>query len=1610
MHLRIRHKLVLALTAVIVAFIAVVDYIVLDLLNEITDVQIADSIQTSVKAYERFERARRDLFQTRVDAMSAVPHLKATLGIQDVDSETVAVAGDSLRKIADMPVMLVLGDDGAMLANVHGVALEPGQIGSLPGAARVFEHGESVYGAGRLGDGTFRFAIAPVTSAGYLVGAVLIGEPIGTAMDIESLQDLASVDAAVALNGRLTGRAAETLPLDIAGRLAAVSATQRAAAQEPVRILERDHEFFALASPLGDASAVLFFTSRDKFATSLDPVRTAVRLASLLAVLLGALISVRVASRISAPLGQLTDAAKRFGEGQFDQQLVIRSRDEVGTLASAFVTMARAIELNRVELIASKEAAEASSRAKSTFLATMSHEVRTPLNGVIGMATLLQHTALTPRQAHYCQTISGSSRALLASMNEILELSRIESGQQAVNVEFIDLGQSVKDTVGRFERAASIKGLALNCDVRLPVDASASTDGRRIAHVLTNLVNNAIKFTEHGAVDVRVEALPGSGQPVTVRFSVADTGIGIDPTTQVRMFESFEQADGSMSREFGGIGLGLTISKLIVELLGGELELDSKPGSGSRFWFDLPMELQTGQTRETNPFRSAEAAERALQEPDLIMPPRRNRDLGRFEGLTALIAEDNTVNQEVAREALGLLGVTVEIAGNGGEALTMFTTHPPSFVLMDCQMPVVDGFEATRAIRLFEHDGGRRTPIIALTANTMDGDRENCIAAGMDDFIGKPFDLEELRNVLLRFFGDHFTYDGEDAFEPMPEQPENPDCLDVAVLDSLRAIGRARGNDFFVKVVNLYLTDAPPLIVQIGTALADGEHDQVRQCAHALKSNSAAIGAIEVARLSAELEEAAKQQRADQSVSAHDLMSAFERAAAALGPKAGIGAAAPNQAGVPIDTATAERTTDAAAADRRVLVVDDDRTFRLTIIEALRDAGFDVDEASSGAHAERVARHSRPDLVLLDAMMPDVDGFETCRRFKMDPVLADIPVLMVTGLNDRQSVDRAFEFGAAGFVTKPIQHAVLGHQIRFVIRANETARALRDSELQLATAQRIASLGYWIWNVETGEFSASDALSSISEDATVMSLEAFESYVEEEDRVGFRDDINRVIDERAPVESTYRMRASDGHVKYVHQHLSLNSEATDKLVVIATVQDITARRLAEERVRYLAYYDALTGLASRTYLYERINEMIKSARRRGVGFALLFLDLDGFKDVNDTLGHSEGDALLEIVAARLKASLRENDFLARFGGDEFCALLEDASDEFDIGQIAARCLSSLEADVNLRAHTVLPRASIGIARYPQDGEDLNALLRAADSAMYVAKANGKHRFEYFDSAMTVQAEHRFVLAQELRDALAEQQFVLYYQPQISVETGDVEAFEALVRWQHPQRGMVPPNEFIPELERLGLIDDLGEWAIHEACRQTAAWRRDGDWDVRVCVNISATHFQKPDLVSVVQAALDEFDVDPSRLELEVTETALQYTDATIDVLEQLKAKRVGVAIDDFGTGYSSLGSLQHLPVDCLKIDRMFVRDLAASPKDAVLLGTIMTLAHTLEFRVVAEGVEEVEQLDILRGLDCDLVQGFYFSKPLPALEAARYSPPALKAAPDKERPDDRPLH
>jgi diguanylate cyclase (GGDEF)-like protein len=429
------------------------------------------------------------------------------------------------------------------------------------------------------------------------------------------------------------------------------------------------------------------------------------------------------------------------------------------------------------------------------------------------------------------------------------------------------------------------------------------------------------------------------------------------------------------------------------------------------------------------------------------------------------------------------------------------------------------------------------------------------------------------------------------------------------------------------------------------------------------------------------------------------------------------------------------------------------------------------------------------------------------------------------------------------------------------------------------------------------------------------------------------------------------------------------------------------RKRAEQDLLFIATHDALTGLPNRGMFHERLNHALARARRHDTKLSICFIDLDRFKNINDTLGHEAGDRLLQEMGRRLGSCLRETDTVARQGGDEFIVLLEELSDPQQSAKIAAKILSVVATPVLLNTREYQLTASIGISTYPDDGQDGAALLKNADSAMYRAKELGKNNFQFYSAQMNLHSLERLELEAQLRRAIERNEFLLHYQPKVDIRTGQVNGVEALLRWQHPDRGLVPPMQFIPLAEETGLIESIGRWVLQSACRQVRSWQKQGLPPLNVAVNLSARQFSDENLIQDIKAALTASGLNPTHLELEITESmVMREPEKAIQTLSELSAMGLRVAIDDFGTGYSSLSALKRFPVHNLKIDRSFIKDIPGDADNVAITQAIIALAHTLRMTVIAEGVETKEQSDFLSTSGCDDLQGFFFSKPLPEKE------------------------
>ncbi len=690
----------------------------------------------------------------------------------------------------------------------------------------------------------------------------------------------------------------------------------------------------------------------------------------------------------------------------------------------------------------------------------------------------------------------------------------------------------------------------------------------------------------------------------------------------------------------------------------------------------------------------------------------------------------------------------------------------------------------------------------------------------------------------------------------------------------------------------------------------------------------------------------------------------------------------------------------------KVLVVDDDVTIRLLARESLEIAGFTVEEAKDGLEALAVFEQTRPDLVLLDVEMPNLDGYQTCARLRALPYGKTVPILMVTGLEDVGSIEGAYEAGATDFANKPINWTILGHQVRYMLRTSELLDELARSQASLAYAQRLAQLGNWEWHLETNNIYWSDEIYHIlgvAPGSLPMNLAAFLQMVDSKDRAIVKTKLVETLKTDSSNDITFQILRADGIERVISEHTeAVCNEQGHTVRLLGTLQDVTERKQAEEQIRHLAYFDSLTGLANRQSFRERVTQAFTLATRYRRQMAVLFLDLDDFKRINDTLGHNVGDLLLKSVAERLRITLRDADGLtrtsvqnsghevARLGGDEFMVMLAEINHAEDAAVVARRILETLREPLSLAGHQVFVTPSIGIAVFPHDGEEVDTLFKNADTAMYHAKRSGKNAYQFYDDSMNKAARARLRLENALRFALDKGEFSLHYQPQLDLRSGAIVGVEALLRWYNPKLGSVSPADFIPLAEETGLIIPIGAWVLKTACTQAKAWQTQGLKPLRVAVNLSVRQFMQPDLADLVRQSLAETGLAASYLELELTESLLmQDVEQAIKTMDTLKAMGVRLAIDDFGTGYSSLNYLRRFPIDQLKIDASFVQDITSDPNNAAIALAVVSMAHSLKLRVVAEGVETYSQEAFLRSQLCDEIQGFYISRPLPPQELAK---------------------
>ncbi len=674
----------------------------------------------------------------------------------------------------------------------------------------------------------------------------------------------------------------------------------------------------------------------------------------------------------------------------------------------------------------------------------------------------------------------------------------------------------------------------------------------------------------------------------------------------------------------------------------------------------------------------------------------------------------------------------------------------------------------------------------------------------------------------------------------------------------------------------------------------------------------------------------------------------------------------------------------------RLLIVDDNEMNRDMLARRLSRKGYVIGLAESARELLPRVKEDGIDLVLLDIEMPEVSGLDALQELRKCFSSIELPVIMVTAKNQSDDIVRALDMGANDYLTKPIDFPVALARISTQLSHKMAQEALRESEERYALAARGANDGLWDWNLLTNAVYLSPRWKSMlgfQEHEVEDRLEEWFGRIHDADRERVREEITAHQRGLTPhFESEHRLLHKDGGFRWMlSRGLSVFDVSGKALRMAGSQTDITERKVS----------DPLTGLPNRLLFTDRLGRLIKhSKRRKDHLFAVLFLDLDGFKMINDSLGHLVGDQLLVGVANRLEKCLRSSDTVARLGetftvarlgGDEFTILLDDLKEPDDAKRAAERLMDALTSPFVLAGKEVFTSVSIGIALGNTAYDKPEDMLRDADTAMYRAKSLGKARYEVFDADMRASVMARLQLETDLRHALEREEFRNFYQPIVSLESGRIVGLEALLRWQHPKRGLLGPEEFIFVAEETGMIRELGWWSLREACRQMRDWRERSDavLDLSVSVNLSVKQLLQPNLVEDIKKLLLEARVPPQVLRFEITESAVMADPASAtELLQQIKDLGIRLAIDDFGTGYSSLSYLHRFPLDTLKIDRSFINNAAADGEGMEIARTIMPMAKNLRLDVVAEGVETMEQVALLKRLQCRYAQGYYFSRPL----------------------------
>lgn len=676
----------------------------------------------------------------------------------------------------------------------------------------------------------------------------------------------------------------------------------------------------------------------------------------------------------------------------------------------------------------------------------------------------------------------------------------------------------------------------------------------------------------------------------------------------------------------------------------------------------------------------------------------------------------------------------------------------------------------------------------------------------------------------------------------------------------------------------------------------------------------------------------------------------------------------------------------------KIMVVDDDRFSRIVVAKFLTAQGYQVTEAINGRQALVLFNRVVPDLILLDVEMPKINGFEVCSAIRKSPIGKTIPIIMLTSRDDDQAIKLAFSAGATDYICKPVNLKLLAHRLPGIFKASQAIREARKSPSAKQPTKRLLSKGNWQWVIHSDQFRCSAGIQQMVGDLPEKAcLGDYLAHLKDDEREQIKDSLYLAAARKEPFTFEHKLVNTRKGERTFLMHGKLVQERP--AIVEGTLQDITQRKVANESVKRMAYQDSLTGLTNKQTFISHLEVAINHAEFNKRSLAVIYIDLDDFKKVNDSHGQNVGDQLLLSIGKTIQNCVRSSDALSgnkdedisRIGGDKFAILLSNISSIEGAGSVAKRILNELESPDSETRGPLKSSASIGIACYPKDGSSSNELLTNAEQAMRHAKLTGKHYYRYFDQRMNSPAYNRFGLEEPLKQALANNEFQLQYQPQVDIQRGTIIGVEALIRWHSKDHGLVSPERFIPIAEKLGIMAKIDQWVLETACCEVQNWHNKGLQPINLSINVGNNQFINHDFADSIQYALEKSGFPAHQLVFELLENSIMKdAHATTQRLLEIREQGCLVALDNFGSGLSSINYLRRFNLDYLKIDRQFIRQVMNDADDAAIISTIMDMARNLDMTVIAQGIESKSQLRFLQSIGCEIAQGFLFARPVSA--------------------------